>query len=107
MQFTMKGETIMKTKEEYCVLNEKKNEPLVDTLDNLTDEELIQVIGGINQIDENALLTFNGKIPSDGSHNMSTKLTSTVLYSQSLDESTNATSRFTPLKTRTGEDLNI
>lgn len=61
----------------------------------------------IAQIDENALTTFNGKILSDGSHNMKTKLTSTVLYSQSLDEATVVGSKFTELKTRSGEDLNI
>lgn len=97
----------MKTKEKPNALKEKKIETMIDTFDGLTDEELVQVIGGIGGIDENALTTFNGKILSDASHNMKITATSTVLFSEPLDSGAVATSKFTELTDRNSKALGI
>jgi flagellin len=61
----------------------------------------------IDQIDDNANVTYNGKYLVDGSHNNKTIQTSTVLYNESLDAKTVAGSALTALKNRNGETLNI
>ncbi|MBO5628665.1 MAG: flagellin, partial [Aeriscardovia sp.] len=61
----------------------------------------------IDQIDDNANITYNGKYLVDGSHNNKTTDTTTALTNESLDASTTATSNLTALKSRTGESLNI
>ena len=61
----------------------------------------------IDQIDDNANVTYNGKYLVDGSHNSKTDATTTALTNESLDAKTKATSKLTDLKSRTGEELNI
>lgn len=61
----------------------------------------------IDQIDDNANITYNGKYLVDGSHNSATTATTTVLANQLLDKDTVATSALTDLRSRTGEKLNI
>ncbi|MDD7056752.1 MAG: flagellin [Selenomonadaceae bacterium] len=61
----------------------------------------------IDQIDDNANVTYNGKYLVDGSHNSKTEATTTALTNESLDAKTKATSMLTDLKSRTGEELNI
>ena len=61
----------------------------------------------IDQIDDNANVTYNGKYLVDGSHNSKTTATTTALTNESLDAKTVKTSALTNLKSRTGEKLNI
>ena len=61
----------------------------------------------IDQIDDNANVTYNGKYLVDGSHNSKTSATTTALTNESLDAKTKAGSALTTLKSRTGEELNI
>jgi flagellin len=61
----------------------------------------------IDQIDDNANVTYNGKYLVDGSHNSKTNATTTALTNESLDAKTKAGSALTTLKSRTGEELNI
>ena len=61
----------------------------------------------IDQIDDNANVTYNGKYLVDGSHNSKTSATTTALTNESLDAKTQASSALTTLKSRTGEELNI
>ena len=63
----------------------------------------------IDQINDNALVTFNGKYLVDGSHNKAVREggTETALCNQSLDEATVKGSALTALKNRNGETLNI
>ncbi|MCI6159028.1 MAG: flagellin [Selenomonadaceae bacterium] len=61
----------------------------------------------IDQIDDNANVTYNGKYLVDGSHNSKTDATKTALTNESLDVKTTDTSNLTDLKNRNGESLNI
>ena len=61
----------------------------------------------IDQIDDNANVTYNGKYLVDGSHNSKTAQTTTALTNESLDAKTVSGSKLTDLKSRTGEKLNI
>ena len=61
----------------------------------------------IDQINDNAAVTFNGQYLIDGSHNSKVKATSTSMTNQSLSTATLAGSKMTDLKSRTGESLNI
>ena len=61
----------------------------------------------IDQIDDNANVTYNGKYLVDGSHNSKTNTTTTALTNESLDAATKAGSALTALKNRNGEALNI
>ena len=61
----------------------------------------------IDQINDNANVTFNGQYLVDGSHNKQIKQTTTHMTNTSLDTSTGATSQLTELKARSGDTLNI
>ena len=61
----------------------------------------------IDQIDDNANVTYNGKYLVDGSHNNKTTFTTTALTNESMDAKTTGTSALTDLKSRTGESLYI
>ena len=61
----------------------------------------------IDQIDDNANVTYNGKYLVDGSHNSKTDQTTTALTNESLDAKTVAGSALTAIKNRNGELLNI
>ncbi len=61
----------------------------------------------IDQIDDNANITYNGKYLVDGSHNTKTSATTTVLTNQLMSTATVAGSKLTDLKSRTNEKLNI
>ena len=101
-------ETIMKTKEKRSLIKAKKMDAMVDTFDELNEDELAQVIGGlINQIDDNALLTFNGKFLNNSARTCYGAATNTILYSEQLGMSTVSASNITSLLTRSGESLNL
>ena len=61
----------------------------------------------IDQIDDNALVQFNGKYLVDGSKNNAISSTSTILLNQNLSASTASTSALTALKNRAGDYLEI
>ena len=61
----------------------------------------------IDQIDDNANVTYNGKYLVDGSHNSKTTATTTALTNESLDAKTVKTSKLTALANRNGDLLNI
>ena len=61
----------------------------------------------IDQIDDNANVTYNGKYLVDGSHNSKTTATTTSLTNQSLSTATTSGSAVTALKNRSGESLYI
>lgn len=61
----------------------------------------------IDQINDNANVTFNGQYLVDGSKNAKTKATSTTLTNQSLSVTTAKGSALTDLCARSGDKLNI
>ena len=61
----------------------------------------------IDQINDNANVTYNGKYLVDGSHNSSVTATTTSMTNQSLNTKTAFASTFTALTDRNGNSLNI
>jgi flagellin len=61
----------------------------------------------IDQINDNANVTFNGKYLVDGSHNASVTTTTTAFTNQALHSSTQGNTAFTAMKDRNGNSLNI
>ena len=61
----------------------------------------------IDQINDNANVTFNGKYLVDGSKNAATSGTCTALTNESLSSSTKFTDSFSALSDRNGNSLNI
>ncbi len=61
----------------------------------------------IDQINDNANVTFNGQYLVDGSKNSNTTATSTTLTNQSLSVTTKSTSALTDLCARSGDKLNV
>ncbi|SHI83734.1 flagellin [Anaerovibrio lipolyticus DSM 3074] len=61
----------------------------------------------IDQINDNANVTFNGQYLVDGSHNKKTNQTTTAMTNQSLSTGTAATTKLTELAARNGDKLNI
>ena len=61
----------------------------------------------IDQINDNANVTFNGQYLVDGSHNKKTNATTTAMTNQSLYSGTNGSTALTDLKARNGDSLNI
>jgi flagellin len=93
------------------ILKALKEKAINSANDSNTDEDrqTIQkeVDQFIDQIDDNALVQFNGKYLVDGSKNNSVISSKTILLNQSLDTGTEATSALTSLKNRAGDDLEI
>ena len=61
----------------------------------------------IDQINDNANVTFNGQYLVDGSKNKKVDQTTTAMTNQSLSTSTASTTALTDLKARNGDSLNI
>ena len=61
----------------------------------------------IDQINDNANITYNGKLLVDGSHNSEVKATTTAMTNQSLHTSTSGTTKFSAMTDRNGNSLNI
>ncbi len=61
----------------------------------------------IDQIDDNANMTYNGKYLVDGSKNKAGEATYTSLTNQSLSTDTTAATKLTDLKSRSGDELQI
>ena len=73
------------------------------------DRETIQkeLDQSIDQINDNANVTFNGQYLVDGSHNSKGTATTTVMTNQNLSTATAVASVMTDLKSRDGDALNI
>ena len=93
------------------ILKALKEKAINSANDSNTDEDrkTIQkeVDQFIDQIDDNALTTFNGKYLVDGSKNNATTSSKTILLNQSLDKTTATGSVLTALKNRAGDELEI
>lgn len=93
------------------ILKALKEKAINAANDSNTDEDR-QVIQKemdqfIDQIDDNALVQFNGKYLVDGSKNNVACATKTVLLNQSLSTSTQTASALTELRNRAGDLLEI
>jgi flagellin len=61
----------------------------------------------IDQINDNANVTYNGKYLVDGSHNSKVTATTTEMTNESLHSSTTGKTAFSDMKDRNGNSLNI
>jgi len=93
------------------ILKALKEKAINSANDSNTDEDRLtiqkEVDQFIDQIDDNALVQFNGKYLVDGSKNNVVSSSKTVLLNQSLYTSTATDSALTSLKNRVGDDLEI
>ena len=93
---------ILKTLKEKAV--NAANDTNTDADRQTIQKELDQ---SIDQINDNANVTFNGQYLVDGSKNSKTTVTCTALTNQSLAEDTASNTALTGLKARNGDSLNI
>lgn len=93
---------ILKTLKEKAV--NAANDTNTDADRQTIQKELDQ---SIDQINDNANVTFNGQYLVDGSKNSATKATCTALTNQSLGLSTTGSTKLTELTARNGDKLNI
>ena len=93
---------ILKTLKEKAV--NAANDTNTDADRQTIQKELDQ---SIDQINDNANVTFNGQYLVDGSKNSKNNGTSTALTNQSLSTDTASTTALTELKARNGDKLNI
>ena len=82
------------------ILKALKEKAINAANDSNTDEDR-------HQIDDNALVQFNGKYLVDGSKNSVVSATKTILLNQSLSTATSADSALTTLRNRAGDSLEI
>mgnify|MGYP000165393813 FL=1 len=115
-QNTQNGNSMMKTAEGAVastveILKTLKEKAINAANDTNTDEDRRTIQKEINQmvdqIDDNALATYNGKYLVDGSRNSIGQATCTILTNSSLSTSASWTDALTELKSRTNESLNI
>ena len=93
---------ILKTLKEKAV--NAANDTNTDADRQTIQKELDQ---SIDQINDNANVTFNGQYLVDGSKNSATAATCTALTNQSLAEDTASSTKLTDLKARNNDSLNI
>jgi len=93
---------ILKTLKEKAV--NAANDTNTDADRQTIQKELDQ---SIDQINDNANVTFNGQYLVDGSKNSKTTATCTALTNQSLAENTGSGTALTGLQARNGDSLNI
>ena len=93
---------ILKTLKEKAV--NAANDTNTDADRQTIQKELDQ---SIDQINDNANVTFNGQYLVDGSKNSKTTATCTALTNQSLAEDTGSSTKLTDLKARNNDSLNI
>ena len=115
-QNTQNGNSMMKTAEGAVastveILKTLKEKAINAANDTNTDEDRRTIQKEINQmvdqIDDNALATYNGKYLVDGSRNSKGQATCTTLTNTSLSTAAAWASALTDLKSRTDESLNI
>jgi flagellin len=115
-QNTQNGASLMKTAEGALTntveilksLKEKAINAATDTNSD-SDRTTIQkeIDQFVDQIDDNALVTFNGKYLIDGSKQQKGAATYTTMTNQSLATDTTSATKLTALKNRNGESLEI
>ncbi len=115
-QNTQNDSSLMKTAEGAVgntveILRALKEKAINAANDSNTDEDRQTIQKEINQfidqIDDNALVQFNGKYLIDGSKNNASTTSKTILLNQSLDTNTDITSALTELNNRAGDSLSI
>ena len=115
-QNTQNGNSMMRTAEGAVsstveILKTLKEKAINAANDTNTDEDRRTIQKEINQmvdqIDDNALATYNGKYLVDGSRNSEGTATCTALTNTALSTSSAWGSALTQLKSRTDEGLNI
>ena len=93
------------------ILRALKEKAINAANDSNTDEDRQTIQKEINQfidqIDDNALVQFNGKYLIDGSKNNATISSKTILLNQSLQTDTAVASALTDLRNRAGDSLSI
>ena len=113
---TQNGSSMMKVAEGAVqstvdILKTLKEKVINAANDTNTDADRMQIQKeldqSIDQINDNANLTYNGKYLVDGSKNGKSDGTYTALTNESLDASTQAGTLLTDLKDRNGQNLNI
>ena len=115
-QNTQNGNSMMRTAEGAVsstveILKTLKEKAINAANDTNTDEDRRTIQKEINQmvdqIDDNALATYNGKYLVDGSRNAKGDATCTTLTNNALSTASMWASALTELKSRTDESLNI
>ena len=115
-QNTQNGNSMMRTAEGAVsstveILKTLKEKAINAANDTNTDEDRRTIQKEINQmvdqIDDNALATYNGKYLVDGSRNSVGAATCTTLSNSALSTETKWTSALTSIQNRMGESLNI
>ena len=115
-QNTQNGNSMMRTAEGAVsstveILKTLKEKAINAANDTNTDEDRRTIQKEINQmvdqIDDNALATYNGKYLVDGSRNSEGVATCTALTNTALSTASNWASALTTLQSRTNESLNI
>ena len=115
-QNTQNGSSMMKVAEGAVsstvdILKTLKEKVINAANDTNTDADRqtiqIELDQSIDQINDNANVTYNGKYLVDGSHNSHVDATTTSMTNQSLNTGSTFDSTFTALTDRNGNSLNI
>ena len=115
-QNTQNGNSMMKVAEGAVsstvdILKTLKEKVINAANDTNTDDDRATIQKELNQsidqINDNANITFNGKYLVDGTHNQKVTATTTTFTNQAMSTATEATSAMTALLDRTGRNLNI
>ena len=115
-QNTQNGNSMMKVAEGAVsstvdILKTLKEKVINAANDTNTDDDRLTIQKELNQsidqINDNANITFNGKYLVDGTHNQKVTATTTTFTNQSMSTATASDSALTALLDRTGRNLNI
>ena len=115
-QNTQNGNSMMKVAEGAVsstvdILKTLKEKVINAANDTNTDDDRLTIQKELNQsidqISDNANITFNGKYLVDGTHNQKVTATTTTFTNQSMSTATKGASVMTSLLDRTGRNLNI
>ena len=115
-QNTQNGNSMMKVAEGAVsstvdILKTLKEKVINAANDTNTDDDRMTIQKELNQsidqINDNANITFNGKYLVDGTHNQKVTATTTTFTNQSMSTATDGGSALTALLDRTGRNLNI
>jgi flagellin len=113
---TQNGSAMMKTAEGAVsstvdILKTLKEKVISAANDDKTDSDRLQIQKELNQsvdqIDNNANITYNGKTLVDGSKNIKTIATTTVMYTQALATDTTTSTAISALQDRNGNSIQI
>lgn len=113
---TQNGSSMMKTAEGAVnstveILRTLKEKAINAANDSNTDSDRLtiqkELDQSIDQINDNANVTFNGKYLIDGSKNTKGNATYTALSNQSLSVDTNSATKLIDLKSRSGDSLEL